>query len=69
VAGVMNEINTAINFSSSTSTTVGFANDPLPQKWQLLTVKMAASGFCSFGWSASSMFILAQKLYSGDDPS
>ena len=66
---VVREFNTAVIFAGSTYTTVGFVNDPLPQKWQLLTVIMAASGLSSFGWSTSLMFILAQKLYPGDTPS
>lgn len=64
--GVINEPNTAVIFAGSTYTTVGFVDDPLPQKWQLLTVIMAASGLFAFGWSTSLMFILAQKLYPAD---
>ena len=67
--GVISEPNTAVIFAGSTYTTVGFVDDPLPQKWQLLTVIMAASGLFAFGWSTSLMFILAQKLYPSDAPS
>jgi hypothetical protein len=67
LTGFINEPNTAIIFSGSTYTTVGFVNDPLPQQWQLITVIMATSGLFSFGWSTSVMFTLAQKLYPNDD--
>lgn len=67
--GVINEPNTAVIFAGSTYTTVGFVDDPLPQKWQLLTVIMAASGLFAFGWSTSLMYILAQKLYPSDSSS
>ena len=49
--------------AGSTYTTVGFANDQLPYKWQLITIIMATSGLFSFGWSTSVMFLLAQTLY------
>lgn len=53
----------AMVFAGSTYTTVGFANDPLPIGWQLVTIIMATSGLFSFGWSTSVMFLLAQALY------
>lgn len=53
----------AMVFAGSTYTTVGFVNDPLPVRWQLVTVIMAASGFFSFGWSTAVMFLLSQALF------
>lgn len=62
-SGAEENIHKAMVFAGSTYTTVGFANDHLPYKWQLITIIMATSGLFSFGWSTSVMFLLAQTLY------
>ena len=52
----------AMVYAGSTYTTVGFMSDPIPNKWQLLSVFMAISGLFTFGWSTSIMFALSQTL-------
>lgn len=63
LAGVEENSHRAMVFAGSTYTTVGFANDPLPLGWQLVTIIMATSGLFSFGWSTSVMFLFSQALY------
>lgn len=63
LAGAEQNAHKAMVFAGSTYTTVGFANDPLPLGWQLVTIIMATSGLFSFGWSTSIMYLLSQALY------
>lgn len=63
LTGAVKSLHQAMVFAGSTYTTVGFADDPLPVGWQLLTIIMATSGLFSFGWSTSVMVILARTLY------
>ena len=55
----------AMIYAGSTYTTVGFVSDPIPNKWQLLSMFMAISGLFTFGWSTSIMFALSQTLLRG----
>lgn len=65
--GIMPNIHHAILFTGSTYTTVGFANDTLPQQWQLLAVIMAMTGLFAFAWSTSIMYALSQQVYRAED--
>ena len=65
--GIMTNPHHAVLLAGSTYTTVGFANDTLPQKWQLLEVIMAVSGLFAFAWSTSDLYALSQQIYPNED--
>jgi hypothetical protein len=60
---VIGSMHNAMVYAGSTYTTVGFITDPLPTKWQLLSIIMAVSGLFTFGWSTAVVFILSQALF------
>lgn len=53
----------ALYFSTSSFTTVGFGDVYLSEKWRLLSSFEAANGFILFGWSAAFIFEIISKLY------
>lgn len=61
--GIMTNPHHAVLLSGSTYTTVGFANDTLPERWQLLEVIMAVNGLFAFAWSTSIFYGLSQQIY------
>ena len=61
--GIMTNSHHAVLLSGSTYTTVGFVNDTLPERWQLLEVIMAVSGLFAFAWSTSIFYGLSQQIY------
>jgi len=65
--GIMTNPHHAMLLAGSTYTTVGFANDTLPEKWQLLEVIMAVTGLFAFAWSTSIFYALSQQLYREED--
>ena len=65
--GIMVNPHNAMLLAGSTYTTVGFANDTLPEQWQLLEVIMAVTGLFAFAWSTSIMYALSQQIYREED--
>lgn len=65
--GILPNPHHAVLLAGSTYTTVGFANDTLPEKWQLLEVIMAVTGLFAFAWSTSIFYALSQQLYREED--
>ncbi|MFO1132446.1 MAG: hypothetical protein U1E16_10625 [Hyphomicrobiales bacterium] len=65
--GIMDSMPSAGLLAGSTYTTVGFADDTLPMRWQLLEVIMAVTGLFAFAWSTSIMYGLSQQLYRSED--
>jgi hypothetical protein len=61
--GIMTNPHHAVLLAGSTYTTVGFANDTLPERWQLLEVIMAVTGLFAFAWSTSNLYALSQQIY------
>ncbi|HPD83601.1 MAG: potassium channel family protein [Alphaproteobacteria bacterium] len=53
----------ALYFSTSSFTTVGFGDVYLSEKWRLLSSFEAANGFLLFGWSTAFIFEIISKLY------
>ena len=53
----------ALYFSTSSFTTVGFGDIVLGEKWRLLSSFEAANGFMLFGWSTAFIFEIISKLY------
>ena len=61
--GIMTNPHQAVLLAGSTYTTVGFTNDSLPERWQLLEVIMAVTGLFAFAWSTSIFYGLSQQIY------
>lgn len=57
----------ALYFSTSSFTTVGFGDIYLDETWRLLSSFEAANGFILFGWSTAFIFEIISKLYK-DEP-
>ncbi len=64
---ILQDIETALYFSTSSFTTVGFGDIYLNKEWRLLSAFEAANGFILFGWSTAFIFEIISKLYK-DDP-
>lgn len=53
VLGEFTSLESALYFSTSTFTTVGFGDIFLDQKWRLLSAIQSANGFLLIGWSTA----------------
>ena len=60
---ILPDIESALYFSTSSFTTVGFGDVYLDQNWRLLSSFEAANGFILFGWSTAFIFEIISKLY------
>lgn len=59
-------LESALYFSTSTFTTVGYGDIVIDSDWRLLSSFQAANGFLLFGWSTAFIFEIMSKLYRGD---
>lgn len=57
------DIESALYFSTSTFTTVGFGDIILDENWRLVSSFQSANGFILFGWSTAFIFEVMSKLY------
>lgn len=57
------DMETALYFSTSSFTTVGFGDIVLDADWRLISSFQAANGFILFGWSTAFIFEILSKLY------
>ncbi len=57
------DLETALYFSTSTFTTVGYGDIVLGESWRLISSFQSANGFLLFGWSTAFMFEIIQKIY------
>ncbi len=65
VSGVLPDIETAIYFSITSYTTVGYGDVLLPAPWRLLGPIEAAVGILMFGWSTGIMVAAITRIYGG----
>lgn len=63
---ILPDFESALYFSTSSFTTVGFGDVFLDQEWRLLSSFEAANGFILFGWSTAFIFEIISKLYKGE---
>ncbi|MCB9983003.1 MAG: two pore domain potassium channel family protein [Rhodospirillales bacterium] len=63
VVGCLPDFETALYFSTSTFTTVGFGDVVLDEDWRLISSFQSANGFILFGWSTAFIFEVMSKLY------
>ena len=60
---ILHDLESALYFSASSFTTVGFGDLYLDKDWRLLSSFQAANGFIMFGWSTAFIFEVISKLY------
>lgn len=60
---ILPDMESALYFSASSFTTVGFGDVFLDEEWRLLSSFEAANGFILFGWSTAFIFEIISKLY------
>jgi len=56
VTGALATFRDAYYYVAVTYTTLGYAEDTLPQAWRILAPMMAMSGVFAFGWTTSVLF-------------
>ncbi len=59
----INDFETALYFSTSAFTTVGFGDIYLQADWRLMSSFESANGMILFGWSTAFIFDVVSKLY------
>ncbi len=59
-------LETALYFSTTTYTTVGYGDVFLGKDWRLISAFQSANGLLLFGWSAAFIFEVMSKLYKRD---
>lgn len=64
---ILPDLESALYFSTSSYTTVGFGDVYLDKDWRLLSVFEAANGFILFGWSTAFIFEIISKLYQNEE--
>jgi voltage-gated potassium channel Kch len=62
--GAFADFETALYYSTTAFTTVGFGDVVLPAEWRLLGAIEAANGFILFGWSIAFLMSMTGKLRS-----
>lgn len=60
---ILPDIDTALYFTTSTFTTVGYGDIVLPPEWRLLAACCAINGMILFGWSTAFIFEIMASLY------
>jgi hypothetical protein len=61
--GLLPDMETAIYFSLTSYTTVGYGDVVLPTEWRLLGPMEAAVGILMFGWSTGIMVTVINRVY------
>lgn len=61
--GVIDNLETALYFSTVTMSTVGYGDVVLPASWRLMSGMQAASGMILFGWSTAFIFEVLAMTY------
>ena len=62
----LQDFSTALYFSTSTFTTVGYGDIVLSSDWRLLGSVQSANGMILFGWSTAFIFEVTARLYGKD---
>lgn len=61
--GVVPDFETALYFSTSAFTTVGFGDVYLQKDWRLLSSIESMNGFIMFGWATAFIFEIVSHVY------
>lgn len=62
----LHSVETALYFSASTFTTLGFGDIVLTPQWRLLASFEATNGLLLFGWSTAFLFEVISNIYRND---
>ncbi len=65
ISGVLPDMETAIYFSLTSYTTVGYGDVVLPASWRILGPFEGAVGILMFGWSTGIMVTALTRIYGG----
>ena len=60
---VFPDLETALYFSSTSFTTVGYGDVVLPKEWRILSAVEAINGFLLFGWATAFIWEIVTHLY------
>ena len=60
--GALSDFETALYYSTTSFTTVGFGDVVLPREWRLVGAIEAANGFILFGWSIAFLLGMSTKF-------
>jgi voltage-gated potassium channel Kch len=63
IAGLLPDLGTAVYFSLTSYTTVGYGDIVLPVPWRILGPIEAAVGILMFGWSTAIMVAVITRIY------
>lgn len=63
MVGTLPDLETALYFSTSTYTTVGYGDVVMDKNWRLLGSIEAMNGFMMFGWATAFIFGIVSSLY------
>ena len=63
---VLPDLATALYFSMTTFTTVGYGDIVLAKEWRILASLQAANGMIIFGWSTALIFYYIQRIYGSE---
>ena len=68
ISGAVPDFESALYFSTSSFTTVGYGDVVLDKSWRLLGGIESANGFILFGWSTAFVFEIMYLLYDKEKP-
>lgn len=63
ISGVLPDFETAVYFSITSYTTVGYGDVLLPASWRILGPAEAGVGILMFGWSTGIMMAALNRVY------
>lgn len=64
--GALQSLETAVYFSTTTFSTLGYGDIVLGPQWRLLSSFEAVNGIILFGWTTALVFQVVQRAYSHD---
>ena len=60
--GALHDLETAVYFSTTSFTTIGYGDIVLDQKWRLVGAIEGANGLLLFGWSTAFLFSVTARM-------
>ncbi len=60
--GALNDLETAVYFSTASFTTIGYGDVVLDKRWRLIGAIEGANGLLLFGWSTAFLFSVISRM-------